>query len=216
MPRDSTSRPHSGWATADFTNRLSCLKRGSDCASTTGLTAFTDLQSRQHRFCRFPSRNGARSVSMGKRSISDVFLFFRVLLFAAAVPFLLRLKLSRLQTLLEPRIPSAADQERIEQIIEYVEMAIHAGRPLVRPGCLTRGVTRYYFFRRIGQDVSLCFGMGQVEEKFVGHCWLVRDGAPFLETRDPRPLYAEMYRISATSHRSAMPSGKSELEQSRS
>ena len=153
---------------------------------------------------------------MVKRSISDVFLFFQVLLFAAAVPFLLRLKLSRLQTLLEPRISSPADKERIEQIIEYVEMAIRAGRPLVRPGCLTRGVTRYYFFRRNGQDVSLCFGMGQVEEKFVGHCWLVKDGAPFLETRDPRPLYAEMYRISATSHRSAMPSGKSELEQSRS
>jgi hypothetical protein len=153
---------------------------------------------------------------MGKRSISDIFLFFQVLLFAAAVPFLLRLKLSRVQTLLEPRIPSPPDQKRIEQITGYVEQAIRSGRPLVRPGCLTRGVTRYYFFRRNGQNVSLCFGMGHVEEKFVGHCWLVKDGVPFLEPRDPRPLYAEMYRISATAHRGAIPSGKSELEQSRS
>jgi hypothetical protein len=153
---------------------------------------------------------------MRKRSIPDVFLFFQVLFFAAAVPFLLRLKIARLQALLEPRIPSSADRDRVEQITEYVEMAIRKGRPLVRPGCLTRGVTRYYFFRRDGMDVSLCFGMGQVKEEFVGHCWLVKDGVPFLERRDPRPLYEEMYRISGTARRGVIPSGKTELGQSRS
>ena len=153
---------------------------------------------------------------MGKRSISDVFLFFQVLFFAAAVPFLLRLKLSRVETLLEPRIPSSADRERLEQITGYVETAIRAGRPLVRPGCLTRGVTRYYFFRRNGLDVSLCFGMGQIKEEFVGHCWLVKDGVPFMETWDPRPLYSEMYRFSGSARRSSIPSRKNELEQSRS
>ena len=48
---------------------------------------------------------------MAKRSISDVFLFFQVLLFAAAVPFLLRLRISRVQTLLEPRTPSVGAPE---------------------------------------------------------------------------------------------------------
>ncbi|MHB8499318.1 MAG: lasso peptide biosynthesis B2 protein [Candidatus Acidiferrales bacterium] len=153
---------------------------------------------------------------MGKRSISDVFLFVQVLFFAAAVPFLLRLKLSRVQTMLEPSIPSSADLERIEQINKYVEMAIRAGRPLVRPGCLTRGLTRYYFFRRNGLDVSLCFGMGQDKEEFVGHCWLVKDGVPYLEKRDPRPLYAEMYRLSGAAHHGVIPSTKTELERSAS
>lgn len=153
---------------------------------------------------------------MRNRSISDVFLFVQVLVFAAAVPFLLRLKLSRVKALLEPRIPSSPDRDRVEQIADYVELAIREGRPLVRPGCLTRGVTRYYFFRRDGMDVSLCFGMGQVKEEFVGHCWLVKDGIPFMETRDPRPLYAEMYRISGTARDGVMHSGKTELEQSRS
>ena len=152
---------------------------------------------------------------MSKRSIPDVFLFFQVLLFAAAVPFLLRLKLSRVETLLEPRSPSSADGDRVEQITEYVEKAIRAGRPLVRPGCLTRGVTRYYFFRRDGLDVSLCFGMGQVKGEFVGHCWLVKDGLPFLETQDPRPLYTEMYRISGAARRGVKASGNTGLEQSR-
>jgi hypothetical protein len=153
---------------------------------------------------------------MSKRSIPDVFLFFQVLSIAAAVPFLLRLKLSRLQALLEPRIPSPAGRDRVEQIKEYIEMAIRAGRPLVRPGCLTRGVTRYYFFRRDGMDVSLCFGMGKFDEEFVGHCWLVKDGVPFMEPRDPRPLYTEMYRISGTARRGVIPSEKTELEGSRS
>jgi len=153
---------------------------------------------------------------MGKRSIPDAFLFFQVLFFAAAVPFLLRLKLSRVEALLEPRVPSPADRDRVEQIAEYVEMAIREGRPVVRPGCLTRGVTRYYFFRRDGMDVSLSFGMGRVKGEFVGHCWLVKDGMPFMETQDPRPLYAEMYRISGSARRRVIPTGKTELEQSRS
>jgi len=153
---------------------------------------------------------------MGKRSIRDVFLFFQVLFIAAAVPFLLRLKLSRVEDLLEPRIPSTAHRDRADLIAEYVETVIRAGRPLVRPGCLTRGVTRYYFLRRDGMDVSLCFGMGRVEGEFVGHCWLVKDEVPFMETRDPRPLYAEMYRISAPARGGLIPSGSNKLEQLRS
>jgi Transglutaminase-like superfamily len=153
---------------------------------------------------------------LGKRSIPDVFLFIQVLLFAAAVPFLLRLKLARVETLLQPRFSRPTGQNRMEQITKYVEIAIRKGRPLVRPGCLTQGLTRYYFFRREGLDVSLCFGIGQVEEEFVGHCWLLEDGEPFLETRDPRPLYAEMYRMSGTPHLAVIPSGKSQFEQSRS
>jgi hypothetical protein len=153
---------------------------------------------------------------MGKRSISDAFLFFQVLLFAAAVPFLLRLKLSRVEALLEPKNPSPVERDRVGQTTEYVEMAMRWGRPLVRPGCLTRGVTRYYFFRRDGMDVSLCFGMGQVDGKYVGHCWLVKDGIPYMETRDPRPLYSEMHRISVITRGSVVPSRKNQLEQSRS
>lgn len=153
---------------------------------------------------------------MGKRLISDVFLFFQVVCFAAAVPVLLRLKIGRLQTLLEPRAARPAERDRVEQITEYVERAIRDFRPFVRPGCLTRGVTRYYFFRRDGMDVSLCFGMGEIDGEFAGHCWLVKDGVPFLETRDPRPLYSEMYRLTGSDRRSMSPSRKNELEQSRS
>jgi hypothetical protein len=120
------------------------------------------------------------------------------------------------KSLLEPRIPPATERDRVKQITGYVEKAIREGRPLVRPGCLTRGVTRYYFFRRDGMDVSLCFGMGEIDGEFVGHCWLVKDGVPFLEARDPRPWYSEMYRLTGRARGSMIPSRKTELEQSRS
>lgn len=133
------------------------------------------------------------------RAGSKAFLFLRVFLFAAAVPYLMRLKLARLAAVLEPGSePVPVDSDRIQEIAAYVQAAMMRGRPLVRPGCLTLGLTRYYFFRRAGLDVSLHFGMGRIGEDrgFVGHCWLVREGLPYLETQDPRPLYVEMYSIS--------------------
>jgi hypothetical protein len=62
---------------------------------------------------------------------------------------------------------------------------------------LTCGITLYYFLKRAGADVDLCFGLGAVDggDGFDGHCWLVLAGEPYLEPRDPRPLYTEMYRF---------------------
>ena len=137
--------------------------------------------------------------SLRIRAHSNAFLFLRVFLFATAVPYLMRLKLARLARVLEPGSePVPVDPDHLRKIAAYVQAAIERGRPLVRPGCLTLGLTRYYFFRRAGLDVSLHFGMGRIgeDQEFVGHCWLARDGVPYLEKQDPRTLYVEMYRIS--------------------
>src|ERR687893_539717 len=85
-------------------------------------------------------------------------LFLCIFVFAVAVPVLLRLKLPRLASLLEPKItPSPPEPDRIQQIASYVDAVLRVGRPLVRSGCLTRGLTLYYFCRRAGWDVTLCF-----------------------------------------------------------
>ena len=127
----------------------------------------------------------------------DAVLVGRILAVAAVVPLLMRLPLPRVSSLLEPRRvprhPTPAQEDRIARLVLAV---LSAGRPLVRRGCLTRGVTLYYFLRRAGADVSLCFGMGTSTEKadgFDGHCWLSKQGEPYLEPRDPRPLYTPMY-----------------------
>jgi transglutaminase superfamily protein len=122
----------------------------------------------------------------------------RVLLFGLSVPFLLRRGPERLARLLErsPPVQPATDPAAAEALARRIDRWLRAGWPLVRRGCLTRGVTRYRFLREAGFDVSLCFGIGKVNGRFEGHCWLVQDGRPFLEKQDPRPIYTEMWRIS--------------------
>jgi Transglutaminase-like superfamily len=137
----------------------------------------------------------ARLPAMG--FISKGFLFLRICAFASIVPYLLRLKITTVAKIIEPGEdrPAAAD-DRANRITKYIEIAMRHGKPAVRPGCLTRGTTRYYFLRRAGVDVTLCFGMGRRDQGFIGHCWLVKDREPYLEIEDPRLWYAEMYRIS--------------------
>ena len=121
-------------------------------------------------------------------------------MFAAAVPLLLRLQLPRLRSLLRPRTaPPLADPARVRQIAGYVDAAIQAGRPLLQHNCLTRGLTLYYFLSRAGLPVELCFGVGSEADNYPGHCWLVRDGEPFLEPQDPHARYDPFYRFPAHS-----------------
>jgi Transglutaminase-like superfamily len=147
-----------------------------------------------------PDAKEFRAIAIaGVRAISHAILFVRVFLFAAAVPCLMRLKLTRLTAFLEPGTsPGTVDAEHLQRLTAYLGRAIARGSPVVRPGCLTLGLTRYYFFRRAGLDVSLHFGMGSIGEQreFVGHCWLVKDGSPYLEPQDPRTLYTEVYSVS--------------------
>lgn len=123
-------------------------------------------------------------------------------LVAALVPFLVRSDLRRLQGLLEPRRPAAASatvDEEAAAIAWRVDQVIRNGWPLVRPGCLTRGITSYYFLRRSGADVELCFGVGATHSPGrPGHCWIASKGRPLLEVVDPRILYREVARLSAS------------------
>ena len=129
-------------------------------------------------------------------ALADLYLFARVFLFAVSVPALLRLNLSRLQWLLEPeRLPAPVDPASVQKITGYVSRVMSAGLPFVRPGCLTRGITLYYFLKRSGIDLSLSFGLGKVDGQYVGHCWLTTDGEPYLERCDPRPVFTEMLSI---------------------
>ena len=129
----------------------------------------------------------------------DDALFAHSFCVALAAPLLMHIPLPRLDTLLEliaarGRRGVARDPDRVAATV--LEM-LQAGRPLVRRGCLTRGLTLYYCLRRAGVDVALEFGMGKVAggDGFDGHCWLMLDGKPYLEPRDPRADYTTMYRF---------------------
>ena len=133
---------------------------------------------------------------VSRRVAADLWLILRILLFIMAVPALSRLSLSRLGTLLEPREkPTTADPRRVNRVIRLVERAVALGRRPGRVNCRARGLALYYFLRREGVDVCLCYGLGKRDGEFVGHCWLEKNGAPYLETHDPQMQYTPFYRI---------------------
>jgi Transglutaminase-like superfamily len=137
------------------------------------------------------------------RTPSDALLVAQVLVIAALVPVLMRFPLKRVEDLLEPRgaVPEP-EGARERHVLALVSLVLDLGRPVLRPTCLARGITRYYALRRAGADVALAFGLGHGPGYGVnGHCWLVRDGEPLLETRDPRAFFTEMYRIPGGSGR---------------
>jgi hypothetical protein len=122
-------------------------------------------------------------------------LRLRIVLFAAVVPLLARLPLAKLQLLLRPRSRRHVPSGEPERVTRFVEQAMRV--PGIRHTCLTRGVTLYYFLTRAGVDVSLCFGVGAVDGVLGAHCWLVRDGAPYLERSDRPFPFVPMHVIPA-------------------
>jgi hypothetical protein len=141
-----------------------------------------------------PSRARALRELRGPRELAAL---VRVGVFAAAVPLLMRLPLPRASVLLtrspRRRSPQQGEVERLERLIGLAPRVAH---PLVRGGCLTRGVTLFWFLRRAGLDVELRFGLDPGgAEPTDGHCWLTLDDEPFLEKRDPRPRFTELYRL---------------------
>ncbi len=130
--------------------------------------------------------------------LNDFLLFSRIFIFAAAVPLLMRLPLPKLQSLLRPRtLTPIADPDRVQQIALYVNAAMKLGRPLIQRRCLIRGLTLYTFLNRAGLDVELCFGMSSKEDNYAGHCWLVRDGKPFMEANNPNDRFYSYYHFPA-------------------
>jgi hypothetical protein len=133
-------------------------------------------------------------------------LVARALVFATAAPLLARLDLERLQRVLEPRraVPMRDAQAIHAAGREYaaaVDTVLRRARLIVRPGCLTRGITLYALLRRGGADVALCFGVGRTEgsgDRVVGHCWLVLDDEPFLERGDPRASFTGVATVSSS------------------
>jgi len=129
--------------------------------------------------------------------VAELLLLVRLGAFATAVPWLMRLPLTRLSTLLTRPAgtghPAASEIERLDRLVSLAPRVAH---PLVRSGCLTRGVTLFWFLRRAGLDVELAFGLDAGQDRAIdGHCWLTLGGEPFLEKRDPRSQFPEIYRL---------------------
>lgn len=130
----------------------------------------------------------------------DGWLFLRMATVAALTPLLMRCRLaqvSRWLTVTPATLPPApwSQEAEIARRLHYMAVIMAVGRPLIQPRCLTRGVTLYTFFRRIGLPVELHFGVQQSRAAFTGHCWLVLAGYPFAEPGDPTIAYTTLYAL---------------------
>lgn len=130
-----------------------------------------------------------------------VWALARIYAFLVLTRLLRRLPPRRLPALLEPRRPPAVrDERRAAAVAAAVDDLLARGGLLVPRGCLPRGLALFYFLRRAGVDVTLAFGVGSANGEPAAHCWLVRDGRPYLEKTDPRSLFATVWTIEPRAH----------------
>ena len=130
------------------------------------------------------------------QSPADVALVLHCGMLATLFPLLVRLPLARQAALLEPpHLSPPPSPARVERITDLVTAVVQLQR-LLPANCLPHGLARYYFLRRAGAPVELCFGAGREEQgEFIAHCWLLLDGEPYREPRDPREVYREFFRF---------------------
>lgn len=125
-------------------------------------------------------------------------LALRIGIFAVLTPWLFRWPLRKLEAWVEPaQAPREAKMQEADRIIRLTRRLCRAVRPFTSHPCQVRGLTLYYFLRRVGVDVSLVFGVAPKSSGAEGHCWLVKDGEPYLETADPREHFIPMYAFNA-------------------
>ena len=116
----------------------------------------------------------------------NALLLSRILWFGLVSRRTLRLGLRELQASLEPKVnPGSPDPIKVQRIVRYTDYLLGGRGPLPRMTCMRRALTLYYFLRREGVKLDICFGVASIERGLEGHCWLMQDGHPFLEKGDP-------------------------------
>ena len=122
--------------------------------------------------------------------------YVAILGFAALSRLVARLPPARLESVLEPRgVPRQHDPAEIERVAQRIERVLSRSEPVLRHHCLTRGLTRYFFLRRVGANVQLVFGIGEIDGRPHGHCWLLRDGMLYHESSDPEQTFTAVYSL---------------------
>jgi hypothetical protein len=125
--------------------------------------------------------------------VAEVVLIVRIWAFVSVLPALLAVcsvpRLLRACDLGAPRPP--ADPPLVVACVG----SVFARHPAVsRSLCLKRSLTLYRFLGGPASGLQVCFGVryaaggpppGQRWGRLEGHAWLLKQGAPYLETGDP-------------------------------
>jgi hypothetical protein len=125
-------------------------------------------------------------------SLKDVFLFVRIFFLITILPVLIKvLTIPQLMQTLTPRAKRFNNRAYIEKrIVQYTDYILGRNFWVYNNTCLKRSLTLYHFFRRLGIDVQICFGVRRKKDSpdltgnqdIEGHAWLLNNGEFFRET----------------------------------
>ena len=114
--------------------------------------------------------------------------FLEIRLFSMLVPFVVRLfSFERLLKIVEPHSPwHGPGLPTAEEIAVFVDRILGHRLLMRRQLCLRRSLVLYRFFRKLGLDVQINFGVAPPGRsgRLKAHAWLSREGKPFLEGRE--------------------------------
>ena len=128
-------------------------------------------------------------------SFRDVYLFFQILLIITLLPILFRLlSLPGLIKKFTPRSvkyqENASLKKTTDKIVKFIDFILKRDFGRYKENtCLKRSLVLYYYLRKHGIDVHICFGVKyddkatNTEEKnrLIGHAWLLYNGNILLE-----------------------------------
>lgn len=127
-------------------------------------------------------------------SAKDVLLFLQIILFATALPLLIKiLSVPRFMQIITPGYPASATPSDLcgirDKIEKYTDYILSRNFWMYKMICLKRSLILYHFLRKYGMYVTVCFGVRYKNElsgnadvkKMEGHAWLLYNGEIFLE-----------------------------------
>lgn len=127
-------------------------------------------------------------------SFKDVFLFIRIFFFITILPVLIKvLTIPQLMQTLTPRTKrfnkKRGIHDRENRIVTYTDYILSRNFWIYKSTCLKRSLTLYHFFRRLGIDAQICFGVRRKKDlpdltrnqDIEGHAWLLNNGEFFRE-----------------------------------
>lgn len=120
-------------------------------------------------------------------SFREMWLFIQIFFLVTLSPVALRLfSIPRLMRICTPRDSKVYDGRNREKLkartVKFTDYILGWNALRGKNTCLKRALVLYYFLRKWGMDVQVCFGVRYVAHKRLdGHAWLLYQGDIFLE-----------------------------------
>ena len=130
-------------------------------------------------------------------SFSEVLLFFKIIILILLLPIFF--KLFSLQKIIKLFTPTDSDVSKRantkitkDKLVKFTDYILNKNIKTRDNSCLKRSLILYHFLRKMGINVSICFGVKYNEHSnekdkknmLTGHAWLTYNGKIFLERNE--------------------------------